>query len=79
VSFAAVTLCVASQRAFIVVVVDFVMDSVRKLLDTPSHYAFVSWGCIRHMISCRPAKLHQEVRLCRVFNVGLDVEVTVAY
>jgi acetolactate synthase regulatory subunit len=32
VSFAAITLCVASQRAFIVVY--FVIDSVRKLLDT---------------------------------------------
>jgi hypothetical protein len=36
VSFAAITLCVASQRVFIVVVV-FVIDSVRKLLDTPSY------------------------------------------
>jgi uncharacterized membrane protein len=34
VSFAAITLCVASQRAFIVVY--FVIDSVRKLLDIPS-------------------------------------------
>jgi hypothetical protein len=35
VSFAAITLSVASQRVFfIVVIVDFVMDSVRKLLDT---------------------------------------------
>jgi len=33
VSFAALTLCVASQRVF--VVVDFVIDSVRKLLNTP--------------------------------------------
>jgi hypothetical protein len=33
VSFAAITLCVASQRVFIVV--DFVIDSVWKLLDTP--------------------------------------------
>jgi hypothetical protein len=33
VSFAAVTFCVASQRVFIVVVY-FVNDSVRKLLDT---------------------------------------------
>jgi hypothetical protein len=33
VSHAAITLCVASQRVFIVVVY-FVMDSVRKLLDT---------------------------------------------
>jgi hypothetical protein len=35
VSFAAITLCVGSQRVFNVVV-DFVIDSVRKLLDTPS-------------------------------------------
>jgi hypothetical protein len=34
VSFAAITLCVASQRVFVVY---FVMDSVRKLLVTPSH------------------------------------------
>jgi hypothetical protein len=36
VSFVAVTLCVASQRVFIVVSVHFVIDSARKLLDTPS-------------------------------------------
>jgi hypothetical protein len=34
VSFAAITLCVASRRVFIVVSVYFVIDSVRKLLDT---------------------------------------------
>jgi hypothetical protein len=34
VSFAVITLCVASQRVFIVY---FVIDSVRKLLVTPSH------------------------------------------
>jgi hypothetical protein len=34
VSFAAITLCVAPQRVFIVVSVYFVIDSVRKLLDT---------------------------------------------
>jgi hypothetical protein len=33
VSFAAITLCVASQRVFIVVVVYFVIDSIRKLLE----------------------------------------------
>jgi hypothetical protein len=38
VSFAATTLCVASQRVFIVVSVYFVIDSVRKLLDTPWYY-----------------------------------------
>jgi hypothetical protein len=36
VSFAAITLCVASQREFIVFVY-FVIDSVRKPLDTPSY------------------------------------------
>jgi hypothetical protein len=35
-SFAAITLCVASQPVFIFVVY-FVIDSVRKLLDTPSY------------------------------------------
>jgi hypothetical protein len=34
VSFAAVTLCVASQQVFIVASVYFVIDSVRKHLDT---------------------------------------------
>jgi hypothetical protein len=35
VSFAAITLCAVSKRAFVVVY--FVIDSVRKLLDTPSY------------------------------------------
>jgi hypothetical protein len=37
VRFASMTLCVASQCVFVVAVVYFVIDSVRKLLDTPSH------------------------------------------
>jgi hypothetical protein len=37
VSVAAITLCVVSQRVFIVVSVYFVIDSIRKLLDTPSY------------------------------------------
>jgi hypothetical protein len=37
VSFASVTLCVASQRVFIVVNIYFVIYSVRKLLDTHSY------------------------------------------
>jgi len=46
VSFAAITLCVASQRVFIVVSVHFVIDSVRKLLDTPSYIrTFFTWSC----------------------------------
>jgi hypothetical protein len=36
VSFAAITLCVASQQVSVfVIVVDFIFDSVQKLLDTP--------------------------------------------
>jgi hypothetical protein len=35
VSFVAIVLCVAPQRAFIGVRVHFVIESVRKLLDTP--------------------------------------------
>jgi hypothetical protein len=34
--FAAITLCVVSQRVFIIVVY-FVIDSVRELLDAPSY------------------------------------------
>jgi hypothetical protein len=37
VSFAAISLCVASQRVIPKVSVYFVIDSVRKLLDTPSY------------------------------------------
>jgi len=36
-SFVAITLCVASQRVFIGAVVYFVIDPVRKLLDTPTY------------------------------------------
>jgi hypothetical protein len=41
VSFAAITLRFAYQRVFIVVVVHFVIDSVRKLLDTPSCFQII--------------------------------------
>jgi hypothetical protein len=37
VSFAAIALCVASQDVFIFVVVYFVIDSIRRLLDTLSY------------------------------------------
>jgi hypothetical protein len=42
VSFAAITLCVASQRVFIVVSVYFIIDLVQKILDTPSQMAACS-------------------------------------
>jgi hypothetical protein len=37
VSFATITLCIASQRVFIFYKRIFLYDSVRKLLDTPSY------------------------------------------
>jgi hypothetical protein len=42
VSFTAITICVASQWVFIVVNIYFVIDSVQKLLDTPS-YTLLDW------------------------------------
>jgi hypothetical protein len=44
VSFAAITLCVASQQVFIVGDVCFFIDSVRKLLDTPLYGAELRAG-----------------------------------
>jgi hypothetical protein len=66
VSFASLTLCVASQRVFIVVSVYFVMDSVRKLLDTPS---YVSWHRIVTFVNtpatcCRRNKRRQFYSNC---------------
>jgi len=43
VSFAAITLCVASQRVFIVVSVYFVIDSARKRLDISSYIVSFSF------------------------------------
>jgi hypothetical protein len=46
VSFAAITLCVASQRVLIVIVY-FDINSVRKLLDTSSYV-----GLFDHFVTC---------------------------
>jgi hypothetical protein len=43
VSFAVITLCVASQCVFVVVVVYFVTYSVQKLFDTPLYCASVTY------------------------------------
>jgi hypothetical protein len=45
VSFAAITLCVASQRAIPKVSVYFVVESVRKLLNTTSYSAGIKNAC----------------------------------
>jgi hypothetical protein len=42
VSFVTITLCVTSQRVFVVVY--FVMDSVRKFLDVPSYTPYTTWS-----------------------------------
>jgi hypothetical protein len=47
VSYAAITFCVASQQVFIVVY--FVIDSVRKLLDTPSYVQAVIFMNIHYI------------------------------
>jgi hypothetical protein len=67
VSFAAITLCVASQRVFIVVY--FVIDSVRKLLDTPS-YIIVNWFRAIFVSSCTHTEstLHFDLSLPINFN-----------
>jgi hypothetical protein len=49
VSFTAITLCAASQRVFVVLVVYFVIDSVRKLLHIPS-YTFMAWSFFKQWI-----------------------------
>jgi hypothetical protein len=43
VCFAAITLCVTSQHV-IIVVVCYIIDSVRKLLDTPSYNILIESG-----------------------------------
>jgi hypothetical protein len=47
VSFAAITLYVASQRLFVIVSMYFIIDSVRKLLDTPS-YVYMYRNIVKH-------------------------------
>jgi hypothetical protein len=46
VSSAAITLCVASQQVFIIVAY-FIMDSVQKLLDTPSYTKRIQFIFVR--------------------------------
>jgi hypothetical protein len=64
VSFAAITLCVASQRVFIVVSVYFVIDSVRKLLDTRSYFCF-SLPILQLVVhSCERNEHESDVQIC---------------
>jgi len=69
--FTAITLSVASQRAFIVVSVYFVTDSVRKLSDmwklnwVPSLILYIVSTCFKHII-----------RMC---NNAMDLAINVRY
>jgi hypothetical protein len=67
VSFAAITLYVASQRVFVVVY--FVIDSVWKLLDTPTYMGRIRLDvlCCARCYPCNYARvLNQHVLFCRI-------------
>jgi hypothetical protein len=49
VSFSTIALCVASQRVIPKVSVYFVIDLVRKLLDTLSYVTFITVLCVHHV------------------------------
>jgi len=50
VNFVAITLCVASQRVFIIVSMYFIIDSVRKLLDTPLYFVKTYGLLFQHVL-----------------------------
>jgi hypothetical protein len=75
VSFAAITLCVASQRVFIVVIaLYFVIDSVRRLLDTPSYIEvadeqrYEMWG------SVNVVALRQSQKFGQAFSLWMQTD-----
>jgi hypothetical protein len=49
VSFAAITLCVASRVFIVIIVVYFVIDSVRKLLDAPAYLR--NWNLLTYLFT----------------------------
>jgi len=54
--FAAKTLCAAFQRVFIVISVYFVIDSVRKPLDTPSYVRLRDYHHVTKFAFLMPSK-----------------------
>jgi len=69
VSFSTITLCVASQRVVVVVVVvDFVIHSVQKLFHTPSYVHNVNFDLFER----DPLSLNAIFRHCfKCFITGL--------
>jgi len=71
VSFAAITLCVASQRVFITVVY-FVIDSVRKLLDIPTYPPVnIPTACTLFSFLCIGANLTRSWDCARVSTIRI--------
>jgi hypothetical protein len=67
-SFAAITLCVASQRVFIVVSVYFVIDSVRKLLDKSSYMRCCWTWWVSLYIRVSGVSLRWQIIICCEWN-----------
>jgi hypothetical protein len=74
VSFAVITLCVVSQRVFIFVVVYFVADLVRKLLDIPSCVCVCVCVCERESIVTRTSAEYKAIEM-KYFNVTLRTNI----
>jgi len=81
VSFATITLCVASQRVFIVY---FIINSVQKLLDTPSYIMKYGYNVlfqkpvlVLSLISCLGEYSQIHSRMCSSFFYSLGCELIV--
>jgi hypothetical protein len=72
VSFAAMTLWVASQQVFIVVSVYFVIDSVRKLLDTPSYNWFKLLG-FHNLLVTSSILIHNTALCTDIWSITDDI------
>jgi len=67
VSFAAITLYVASQRVFIIVSIYFIIDSVRKILDAPS---YMLYRYFLHPSSVKIFLFWDTYKLCSSLRIG---------
>jgi hypothetical protein len=73
-SFANITLCVASQQVSIFVRVYFVIDSVRKLLDTPSYSVLKQLRVCRkygHVVNVKGQENKEKLKCIFSYNTEL--------
>jgi len=68
-SFVAITLCVDSQRVFIVVSVYFIIETVRKLFDTPSYIRLLSFTTPNSMCLTSTSAVHHMENISRGSHV----------